>query len=143
MYTGLQHIHSYFAYLVLLGLVLVLGYIGVAMSGKKDFTRAHRNAALVALILAHLQLLFGILLYFSSPLGSSSLATPGFMKDPNSRLYAMEHPLMMIIAIILITIGYSKSKSKLTDAGKFRTIFWYYLIALILILARIPWNAWP
>lgn len=143
MYTGLQHLHSYFAYLVLLGLAIVIAYIGVSMSGKKDFTRAHRNAALIGLVLAHLQLLFGILLYFNSPYGSKTLATPGFVKDSVSRLYALEHPVIGIIAIILITIGYSKSKSKPTDESKFKTIFWYYLIALILILARLPWFAWP
>lgn len=48
----------------------------------------------------------------------------------------------MIIAVALITIGYSKHKKKLTSKAKFRMIAVFYTIALILILAKIPWNVW-
>ena len=64
------------------------------------------------------------------------------MKNSNLRLYLVEHPLIMIISIILITVGYSKHKKKLSSTKKFRMIAIFYALALILMLSRIPWNAW-
>jgi len=50
--------------------------------------------------------------------------------------------LTMIIAIVLITIGYSKAK-KIENAKKAnQTVVIFYIIGLILILARIPWSTW-
>ena len=64
------------------------------------------------------------------------------MGNSVSRLLAIEHPLMMIIAIVLITIGWSKHKKKTEDAAKFKTFAVFYGLALVLIFARIPWNQW-
>src|SRR3546814_7000817 len=72
--------------------------------------------ALLGLICAHLQLVVGLVIYFISPLGIKA-ASGEAMKISTSRLYFLEHPLMMLIAIILITVGYSKAK-KLTVAKK-------------------------
>lgn len=43
------------------------------------------------------------------------------MKNAVSRLYGLEHPLMMLIAIALITIGYSKAKRAIEDRLKFKS----------------------
>ena len=64
------------------------------------------------------------------------------MKDAVNRLYLVEHPLINIIAVVLITIGYSKHKKKLTSTPKFKVIAIFYTFALILFLSRIPWNTW-
>ena len=64
------------------------------------------------------------------------------MKNSDLRLYLIEHPLINLIAIILITVGWSKHKSATTDKAKFKSIWLMYLIGLILVLSRIPWNAW-
>ena len=64
------------------------------------------------------------------------------MGNSASRLLAIEHPLMMLIAIVLITIGWSKHKKKTEDSSKFKTFAIFYGLALVLILARIPWNQW-
>ena len=64
------------------------------------------------------------------------------MKDAMLRLFAVEHPLIMIIAVVLITIGYSKHKKKEEAKAKFKTLSIFYTIALLLILSRIPWGNW-
>ncbi|MCK5637789.1 MAG: hypothetical protein KAH67_03700, partial [Flavobacteriaceae bacterium] len=64
------------------------------------------------------------------------------MKDAVVRLFAVEHPLMMILAIVLITIGFSKHKNKSTDKAKFKTITIFYGIALLFVLSKIPWSQW-
>jgi hypothetical protein len=143
MYTGLKHFHSYWAYLVLLTLLIAVVNAIIGLMGNKTFTAKDLRLALFALIAAHTQLLIGLILYFVSPLGSSNLSNMGAaMKDAGLRLYVVEHPLVNIIAIVLITIGYSRAKRLPSDNSKFKTLTVMYLIALILLLSRIPWNAW-
>ena len=64
------------------------------------------------------------------------------MKNSTLRSNIVEHPFTMIVAVALITIGYSKHKKKLTSKNKLKTIAIFYTIALILVLAKIPWNVW-
>ena len=66
----------------------------------------------------------------------------GGVKDAVNRLYLIEHPLVNIIVVVLITIGYSKHKKKLTSTPKLKTIAIFYTIALVLLISRIPWSAW-
>lgn len=143
MYTGLQHLHSYLAYLVLLGLAIAIINAVMGSAGNKPFTDSNRKVALLGLIPAHLQWVFGLILYFVSPLGASNFSGAA-MKDSVSRLYILEHPLMMLIAVVLITIGYARAKRAVGSTTKgFRAIYVFYGIALVLILARIPWGSWP
>lgn len=89
------------------------------------------------MITAHLQLILGLILYFFlSPYVQFNSKT---MSDAVLRFYSVEHITIMVLAIALITIGYSQAKKKLESAQKFRAVFTYYLIALILLLAGIPW----
>ena len=145
MYTTIQFIHSYWAYLVLLIILLatinaLAGFFSKREYGAKDF-----RISLFALIVTHIQLLIGLVLYFVSPLGLQNITSSGMgvvMKDSTARLYAVEHPLIMILTVVFITIGYSKHKKKETSKSKFKTIVIFYTIALVLVLAKIPWNTW-
>lgn len=144
MYSTVQILHSYWAYLVLLILLLVAGNAVVKSIGGKEYGAKDFRISLFTLIVSHLQLLIGLVLYFVSPRLSlfSELGLGEIMKDSVNRLYLVEHPLINIIAIALITIGYSKHKKKLTSKAKLKTIAVFYSIALVLFLSRIPWNAW-
>lgn len=139
MYEFIQKFHSGWAYLVLLILVVAVVNAMLGLSSKKEFTTKDRKIALFALIFTHIQLVIGLIAYFVSPLG---LASFGQMSDKALRLTSLEHPLINIIAIVLITIGWSKHK-KLTDAtAKFKTFAVFYGLGLLLILSRIPWSLW-
>ena len=145
IYNTIQFIHSYWAYLVLV--VVVLATIN-AVHGhftKKEYSYKDFRLSLFALIVSHIQLLIGLILYFLSPLGFQSFTTNGMaaiMKDSYLRLYAVEHITVMILCIVFITVGYSKHKKKLTSQPKFKTLAVFYTIALILLLTRIPWAQW-
>ncbi|WP_114751040.1 hypothetical protein [Pleomorphovibrio marinus] len=141
MTTGFQHLHSYFAYLVLLGIAISFIYALVGALSGKTFGEKDRKMGLLGLIPTHIQLLVGLILYFLSPLGISNLG-PGTMSDSMSRLYALEHPVINIIAVALITVGYSRAKKLTESRSQFRSIYMFYGIAFILILSRIPWVAW-
>ena len=142
MYTGLQHTHSGFAYLALLALVLVIIWALVGALSGRDFQEKDRKIALIAFILCHIQLLVGLILYFVSPLGYSLLAGGGAMADATARLTALEHPLINILAIVLVSVGFIRAKKLESSTAKFRSIYMMYAIGLILILSRIPWANW-
>jgi hypothetical protein len=138
-YSFLQKFHSGWAYLALLLIVIAVVNSIVGMTSKKEFTPKDRKIAILGLIGTHMQLLVGLILYFVSPLGFSSL---GQMSDKELRLTSLEHPLINIIAITLITIGWVKHKKLATSESKFKTFSIYYSLGLLLILSRIPWNLW-
>jgi heme A synthase len=144
MYEAIQIVHSYWAYLVLLVLVLATFNAIIKTLGKKSFGPQDFRISLFTLIVSHLQLLIGLVLYFVSLYFDVLLESgmKGVMENDTVRLYVVEHPLTMIIAIVLITIGYSKHKKKLASNKKFRTIAIFYALALLAMLSRIPWNAW-
>lgn len=142
MYIGFKHLHSTFAYVLLAALIFSVIYVLIAYVQKKPFTDKVRKFALIGLISAHIQFLVGLLLYVFSPLGLSNFSGAA-MKDSLSRLYILEHPLMMLIAIVLITIGYSRAKRLKADNARYRSILIFYGLGLIFILSRIPWTVWP
>jgi len=88
------------------------------------------------LISAHIQLLVGLALYaMSSMVTFSDMGS--VMKTANLRYWTVEHISMMVIAIVLITVGHSKSKKAATAQAKHRSIAVFYSIALVIILAAI------
>ncbi len=145
MYTTIQFLHSYWAYLVLLIVFLATINALVSYFGKKEYAPKDFRISLFALIVTHIQFLIGLILYFVSPLGMQSITNNGMgavMKDSLLRLYAVEHPLVLILTVVFITIGYSKHKKKLVSSGKFKMLAIFYTIALVLMLSRIPWAQW-
>ena len=143
MYIGLKHLHSFLPYLLLTVLLFAFVKSVIAYRGKHPHTEGHRKNGLILLILAHIQFLIGGILYFVSPMSTSGLNDLGAaMKDSTLRLYTLEHPLMMILAIVLITMAYSKSKKDISSHLKHKIKSIYFGLALVLILSRIPWSAW-
>jgi len=144
MYQTVYFIHTWWAYLVVL--VLLVATINSLMGffSKKEYGNNDFRISLFALIVTHLQLLIGLVLYFVAPYfqAFSEVGMGGVMKDSTLRLYLVEHPLMMLIAVILITAGYSKHKKKLTSNAKFKTLAIFYTLATLFVLSRIPWTAW-
>lgn len=144
MYETIQILHSYWAYVVLLILILSTGNALFKSIAGKEYSAKDFRISLFTLIVSHIQLLIGLVLYFVSPRLQlfSELGMGEIMKDSVNRLYLVEHPLINIIAVALITIGYSKHKKKLTSKPKLKLIAVFYTIALLLFLSRIPWSAW-
>ncbi|PKH49760.1 hypothetical protein CXF68_03190 [Tenacibaculum sp. Bg11-29] len=134
----MKTLHSYWAYIVLVVLIFTVVNAIIGLLQKKEFTHKEFRLGLFTLITTHIQLLIGFLVYFVGGFQSGL----GDMKDSGVRLLALEHPLMMIIAIVLITIGWSKHKKQVKSETKFKTFAIFYGLALVLILSRIPWSNW-
>jgi len=137
-------IHSYWAYLVLMIVTLAAINAITGLITKREYQPKDFRISLFALILTHLQFVFGIVLYFLSGkiLWFSDIPVKSIMGNAELRLYNVEHPTVMLLAITFLTIGYSKHKKKLTSKPKFKLLAIFYSLALILILSRIPWKAW-
>lgn len=142
MYPIMQSAHSIFAYIVLVVLFLAVFNAISGVSAKKIFSPKDLRISLFALILSHFQLLIGFILYFISEKGFTAFQITGAMKNSGLRLTMLEHPLTNIIAIALITVGWSKHKKEESNNGKFKKIALFYGLGLLLILIRIPWSSW-
>ncbi len=131
MYQGLVHTHSGLRWVVLLLIILTIFNAIGGLGGNKSLSAGGRKLSLFALISTHTQVVLGLVLYFMSPKVQFTSETMG---NAMLRFFTMEHTVMMLIAVILVTIG--NRWAKLANAKK---VFWYYFIALLIILAGIPW----
>jgi len=140
----IKMLHSGWAYITLLILIVAVVNAIMGLTSKREFQEKDLRIPLFTLIVAHIQLIIGFIAFFMSAqfafLRENGMGVS--MKQPEIRLFIVEHPLIMIVAIIFITIGFSKHKNLATDQAKFKTIAIYYGIALLLVLSRIPWNQW-
>ena len=139
MYEIIQKLHSGFAYLAFLLLIIAVVNAAIGLFSKKEFVPKDRKIALFALSAIHIQLLLGFTVYFLPPVGFSSL---GQMKDAALRLTSLEHPVINLIGIALITIGWVKHKKATTSQSKFKSLSIFYGLGFILILSKIPWQSW-
>jgi len=133
MNSILTHAHSGLRWVAIILLLLAI----VNAITAKSFEKKHKMINLFTMITLHTQLIIGLVQYFFT--SNKTNFASGWMKIEMYRFYGMEHLLGMLIAIVLITMGYSKSKRGTTDEEKFKPIKLFYLIGFILILASIPW----
>lgn len=141
MYELLQKLHSWWAYLALIVLFIAVVNALIGYTSKKSFESKDLRISLFALIFTHVQLLLGLAVYFVSQKGFKAFEIEGAMKNSELRLTMLEHPLINIIAIALITIGWSAHKKVAVEA-KFKKIFLFYGLGFLLILSRLPWKTW-
>ena len=142
MNQALLNVHSYLAYAALALLVLDSINAILGLTSKKLFTDKDLRISLFTMIICHIQLLVGLIVYFVSEKGFQAFAIEGAMKNSDLRLTMLEHPLINIIALVLITIGWSKHKKEESNNGKFKKIAVFYTLGLVLILSRLPWSSW-
>jgi len=137
----LQNIHSYWAYIVLLMLAVAIGNALLGKLMNKSFIIKDLRISLFVLIVTHIQLLFGLILYLVSPRFSAWQEGIGaVMGDTSLRLYLVEHPITNIFAVILITMGWSMHKRQAESGKKFLRIGLFYFLGAFLLLARMPWS---
>ena len=144
MYTLLLFLHSLIRWFVLLSLLfaIISSYTGWRRQrnfSAKDNAVRHWTATIV-----HIQFMLGIALYFISPIVRyfhNNFKEAVHLRE--IRFFGMEHSLMMLIAVSIISVGSAKAKCRLTDKEKFKTIAIWYFIGLLFILSSIPWSFSP
>ena len=133
-------IHSILRWVVLLfGFWAVLSALFAVIS-KRKYNSSNNKVSLFFMTSCDIQLLMGLILYFTGMWFEKVKSGMGaVMKDPVERFFAVEHAMMMIIAWLLVHVGRSMVKRADTDAQKHRRTLIYFGIALVIILAMIPW----
>ena len=123
------HLHSLLRWIILL-LLLVCLFQAVSKS------TAVKKTSLWLLISAHLMLIVGVYQLIAGRYGINKGLPEGIelMKDRFYRFFWIEHPLLMILAIILITVARGKAKNL-----NYKSVTWLLIIALLAILAAVPW----
>lgn len=142
LYSTILHAHNGFRWIVLLVLFfsIILAFRG--WLGKHAWDRRDKTSGLLLIIFMDIQFLTGCILYiFASPVTKAAFNNFGAaMKNEVLRFYAVEHLLIMTIALILVHIGRVKSKKNIVQWKRHRSAAVFYGLSLLLVLAAIPWN---
>lgn len=137
-------IHSWLRWIVLFALFTNLYFIYQGYAKEKVFSKADKISSMISVALVHTQFILGAALYYHSPVidayfnGSKEL-----IEEKAIRFFALEHSMTMLLAVILLTIGFSVSKRKKESKQKFKFLLIFYTSALVLILVSIPWKLSP
>ena len=143
MQTGLLHLHSFLRWAILL--MFVIAIFKSLGAGNNPFTKGHATSGLLLMIFCDINLLIGLIQWVTGGVHSVGLAAikangmGAVMKDSYMRFFAVEHLTGMLIAIILVHIGRSFAKKNIPDATKHKKTVLFYAIALVIMLAMIPW----
>ena len=135
-YQIIKHTHSGIRWFLLIFLVLAIVSAIVKLARKKEYSAVDKKFGLFTMSFTHVQLLIGLILYFIS---GKVIFSGESMKSDLLRFFLVEHIGMMLVAVALITIGYSKVKKAVESKAKLRRTLIFYGLALLVILLAIPW----
>jgi uncharacterized membrane protein len=140
MLSGIRHAHSGLRWIVLILLLLAIVNAFMGWQNKKSYTDKDKKMHLFAMVFVHIQVLIGFIALFLNWGTKVTLSMSNF--------YMREHIPLMLIVMVLMTLGFSKSKKISEPTQRFKTVFIFYTISLVLILVSIPWpfrglgNGW-
>ncbi|QNL52558.1 hypothetical protein H8S90_15610 [Olivibacter sp. SDN3] len=144
MYPTLLALHSSARWFVLISLLFAIIRAYHGWLSRKPFSTFDNGVRHWIATIVHIQLLFGLGLYVISPLVNYFLH---HFKEAvhlrEIRFFGMEHSLMMLIAVVVITIGSAKAKRKPTAVEKYKTMAIWFTVGLFIILTSIPWSFSP
>ena len=140
MYDILLSLHNLLRWIILF--LLLLNLIRHFAAINRPFNGLDKQLGLWLMIAAHITLLIGLYQWFAGSLGLPNILQNGMaavMQNPAYRFFAVEHAVGMLIAITLITIARGVYRKQLPDGKKRRRCIVFYILALAIILASIPW----
>ena len=142
LYSITLPLHSIVRWLIVLSAVLAIVRAGNGLAFKRGWTQLDNKAGLWFTIFMDIQVLLGILLYFFlSPITMTALQNfAGVMGNASVRFFAVEHILLMLVALIIAHMGrgFIRKASAAPEKHR-RTVIWFGL-AILLVLAAIPWS---
>lgn len=144
MFSVLLQVHNILRWVILLLLILSIVQSFIGWIKHRELREGDAKLWLFTMISVHTTLLIGLILLFFGRYGILSTGLPegvNLMQDKFYRFFWVEHPVGMLLATVLITLGRGVVKKQITDPLKYKRAFWYFLIALVVILATIPWPS--
>jgi hypothetical protein len=142
LYSILLPLHSIVRWLVVIAAIAAVGRAVYAWLTKKDWTALDDRLGMIFPMVMDIQVLVGLILYFfASPLTLGALSNfGGAMKNPGVRFFAVEHVVMMLIALVIAHIGRSRSRKAVGALAKHRTVAIFFGLAVLAVLLAIPWS---
>jgi hypothetical protein len=141
MYSIVLEVHSILRWLIVLSALFALIRAVTGLSFKRGWMALDNQAGMWFTTLLDVQLLVGILLYFFlSPTTTAALRNfGGAMSNNAARFFAVEHVALMFVAAALAHIGRSRIRKISEPIQKHRRALIFFGLALLVILAAIPW----
>ena len=141
MYHAALVVHSFLRWLVILLGLVAIGRAVAGLAIRPDWTRADDRIGLFFTISVDLQILVGLLLYFLlSPVTTVALHHMGSaMSNDVTRFWAVEHPTLMLAALVLVHVGRLQARRAATAPARHRAAAIFYIVALAAILIATPW----
>ncbi len=128
-------------------LALITSYSG--LFSKRSWQVFDKVIGLLFNISFGTQLIIGLIIYGISPLIRPLMSNPNLISQATGSskveliFFGVYHAVVMLIAFILVQIGYSRSKRAEGDPKKFRLAATFYTLAVLLIFLAIPWGMRP
>jgi len=144
MYAFLVATHN-----IMRWVVVILGLVAVALAfwgwfGKKEWTASERKIGIFFTSAVDVQLLLGVVLYFVfSNWGLKAILDQGMsfvMGSTEYRFFAVEHAFFMILGVVFAHLGSMLPKKVDDSQSKFKRAAIWFSLALLVILAGIPWS---
>jgi hypothetical protein len=140
MYNGLLHLHNLMRWIILI--LLFVAFYRHLLAKARPFTSKDKKIGMFLMISCDITLLIGIYQWISGSFGLKLIQAAGMgavMKERVARFWGFEHAVGMLIAIVLVHIGYSYAKKNIDDSIKHKRSMLFYGLALLIILISIPW----
>ncbi|WP_163998616.1 hypothetical protein [Pyxidicoccus caerfyrddinensis] len=141
LYAVVLFLHSWLRWGVVVLGVLTLGRSLLGWLRGREWTRADRRIQVFFVSAFDLQLLLGMTLYFAlSPLTPRSMeALRTNLSVSFLRFFSLEHPVMMLLALVAAHVASALSRRADDSQRKHRVWAVGLLMALLLIALGIPW----
>ena len=141
MYEAIRMIHGLIRWVVLVDIAVLLAFTFIGWMKAGKWSPRERVLGLTVTILFDIQTLLGLIMYFFlSPVTTSAFSNMGAaMKNKEMRFFAVEHIVLMILALVCVHIAAVISRKTMEDTTKFKKVFLYTAVAFVLILAGNPW----
>ena len=142
MYQPILLIHSWFRWIILILMVVVIIKSILGMVNKDSYSKLDGILSLSMVNSLRVQFVIGLVLYiFLSPITESAFADFGAaMKDASIRYFAVEHIFVMFVGIGLVEAGAAKAKRATEEAKKYKFQMIFFALSLIIMLSRIPFS---
>ncbi len=144
IYAAVLFIHSWLRWIVIFTGVAAVVRSSAGAAAGKPWTATDDRSGFWFSIALDVQFLLGLILYvFLSPFTHAAFADfGGAMKNSVQRFWAIEHFVGMLIAIGLVHMGRTTAR-KSDTLRRHKVTAGFFVIALVVILASIPWPGLP
>lgn len=145
MYSLVIVLHSLLRWAVLILGLAAFGRALAGVSGRRAWEPGGARVGLLFMISVDVQFLLGVLLYgWLSPFTKTAFANFGAaMRDRYLRFWAVEHALMMVLAMVMVHVGRVAARRATTDLARHRRAALWFGVALLLMVVATPWPFLP